>query len=137
MATSKPANGGDPEHFYLYIAHARCARIFWHGTGERLILTSSGGGYGNAGMRPELRPAAGMTGRHRVMVVLVSWKPVALVLDLLSALILASYFGSALMHGKDPFAISTGNWQPAAVSSTSHSNSLHKRNVGAPVVPSR
>ena len=48
------------------------------------------------------------------MVVLVPWKPVALVLGLLSALILVSYFGSALMRGKDPFAVSTGNWQPAA-----------------------
>src|SRR3954471_4956982 len=41
-------------------------------------------------------------------VILVPWKPIALVLGLLSALILVSYFGSALMHGKDPFAVSTG-----------------------------
>ncbi|KAA6459578.1 hypothetical protein DYQ86_15775 [Acidobacteria bacterium AB60] len=49
------------------------------------------------------------------MVILVPWKPVALVLGLLSALILVSYFGSALTRGKDPFAVSTGNWQPAAI----------------------
>src|SRR5262249_2293363 len=42
MATSKPANGADPEHFYLYIAYARRARIFWHGKGDGLILSSPG-----------------------------------------------------------------------------------------------
>ncbi|HEX4785229.1 MAG TPA: hypothetical protein VH350_12865 [Candidatus Sulfotelmatobacter sp.] len=40
------------------------------------------------------------------MVILISWKPVALLLGPLSALILVSYFGSALMRGKDPFAVS-------------------------------
>jgi hypothetical protein len=45
------------------------------------------------------------------MIILVPWKPVALVLGLLGALIFVSYFGSALMHGKDPFVVSTGNWQ--------------------------
>jgi hypothetical protein len=45
------------------------------------------------------------------MIILVPWKPVAIVLGLLGALIFVSYFGSALMHGKDPFAVSTGNWQ--------------------------
>jgi hypothetical protein len=47
------------------------------------------------------------------MVILSPWKPVALVVDLLSASLLVSYFGSALMRGKDPFAVSTGYWQPA------------------------
>jgi hypothetical protein len=42
------------------------------------------------------------------MVVLVPWKPVALVLRLRSALILVSYFGSDLAPGKDRFAVSTG-----------------------------
>ena len=61
------------------------------------------------------------------MVILVPWKPVALVLGLLSALILVSYFGSALMHGKDPFAVGTGNWQPTpAHHAAGHSNGAHK-----------
>jgi hypothetical protein len=41
------------------------------------------------------------------MVILVPWKPVALVP--LSALIFVSYYGSALMHGQDPFTVNTGN----------------------------
>jgi hypothetical protein len=45
------------------------------------------------------------------MTILVPWKPVALVLAPLAALIFVSYFGSALVHGKDPFAVSTQNWQ--------------------------
>lgn len=69
------------------------------------------------------------------MVILVPWKPIALVLGLLSALILVSYFGSALMRGKDPFAVSTGDWQPPAVHhATSHSTSAQKpihRSVGS------
>ena len=49
------------------------------------------------------------------MVILVPWDPVALVLGLLSASILSAISGSALMRGgKDPFAVSTGHWQPAA-----------------------
>jgi hypothetical protein len=72
------------------------------------------------------------------MVILVPWKPVALVLGLLSALILASYFGSALMQGKDPFAIRTGNWQPAASHHVaSHSTGAHKSKPGTPVVANR
>lgn len=61
------------------------------------------------------------------MVILVPWKPVALVLGLLSALILVSYFGSAHMRGKDPFAVSTGNWQPeAAHHAANRSTGAHK-----------
>ena len=45
------------------------------------------------------------------MIILVPWKPVALVLGVLSALILVSYFGSALMNAKGPFAVSKENWQ--------------------------
>jgi hypothetical protein len=45
------------------------------------------------------------------MIILVPWKPVALVLGLLATLIFVSYFGSALVHGNDPFAVSTGTWQ--------------------------
>jgi hypothetical protein len=46
------------------------------------------------------------------MVVLVPWKPVALVFILLSALIFMSYFGSYFgwaLHGKNPFVVNTGN----------------------------
>jgi hypothetical protein len=46
------------------------------------------------------------------MMILSPWKPVALVLGLLSASLLVSYFGSAVMRGKDPFAVSIGYWHP-------------------------
>jgi hypothetical protein len=45
------------------------------------------------------------------MVVLVPLKPVAVVLGLLSALIFVSYFGSALIHGRDPFAVNSAIWR--------------------------
>ena len=68
------------------------------------------------------------------MVILVPWKPIALVLGLLSALILVSYFGSALMRGKDPFAVSTGDWQPAATHhATSQPTGAHKPNLRAAI----
>ena len=71
------------------------------------------------------------------MVVLVPWKPVALVLGLLSALILVSYFGSALIRGKDP-AVSTGNWQPvAAHHSTSHLAGAHTKKPHGAVAVNR
>lgn len=61
------------------------------------------------------------------MVILVPWKPVALVLGLLSALILISYFGSALIRGQDPFAVSTGSWKrPAVHHSTNRSSDVRK-----------
>lgn len=64
------------------------------------------------------------------MVILVPWKPVALVLGLLSALILVSYFGSALVRGKDPFDVSTGNWRSAAAHHvTRHSTGTRKHNA--------
>lgn len=72
------------------------------------------------------------------MVILVPWKPVALVLGLLSALILVSYFGSALMHGRDPFAVSTGNWQPAAAHHVTGHSSPHQKPIHhEPVVANR
>jgi hypothetical protein len=68
------------------------------------------------------------------MVILVPWKPVALVLGLLSALLLVSYFGSALIRGKDPFAVGTGIWQPAAAHhSPNHSTGAHKPDSRAAV----
>ena len=38
------------------------------------------------------------------MLILVPWKPVVIVYGLLAALILFSYFGTALIQGKNPFA---------------------------------
>jgi hypothetical protein len=61
------------------------------------------------------------------MLILVPWKPVGLVLGLLSALILVSYFGSSLLEGKDPFAISSGQWQHStARHAAGHSVTAHK-----------
>jgi hypothetical protein len=72
------------------------------------------------------------------MVILVPWKPVALVLGLLSALILVSYFGSALMRGKDPFAANTGNWQPtAAQHAANHSSGARNPNARPAVLANR
>ena len=59
--------------------------------------------------------------------VLVPWKPRALVVGRLTALILVSYFGSALICGKDPFAVNTGNWHPATAQHfTHHPTGKHK-----------
>jgi hypothetical protein len=38
------------------------------------------------------------------MLILVPWKPVVLVFGFFTALILFSYYGSALIEGKNPFA---------------------------------
>jgi hypothetical protein len=38
------------------------------------------------------------------MLILVPWKPVAIVFGFLAALMLFSYYGSALIQGKNPFA---------------------------------
>ena len=72
------------------------------------------------------------------MVILVPWKPVALVLGFLAALILVAYFGSALISGKDPFAVSTGNWHPtAAHHATSHSTGARQPNSPTAVAANR
>jgi hypothetical protein len=60
------------------------------------------------------------------MVVLVPWKPVVFVFGLLSALIFLSFFGTALIHGKDPFAMNSGIWQHAAQHVNSQSSPAHK-----------
>jgi hypothetical protein len=70
------------------------------------------------------------------MVILVPWKPVALVLGLLSASILSAIFGSALMRGgKDPFAVSTGHL--AARSRGSCQPTFHKPNPQSRVAANR
>jgi hypothetical protein len=38
------------------------------------------------------------------MLILVPWKPVVIVFGFLAALMLFSYFGTALVEGKNPFA---------------------------------
>src|ERR1022692_4003572 len=40
----------------------------------------------------------------QLMLILVPWKPVVLVFGFFTALILFSYYGSALIEGKNPFA---------------------------------
>ena len=65
------------------------------------------------------------------MLILVPWKPVVIVFGFLAALVLLSYFGSALIEGKNPFApygsaanrVTPG--QPAAHSASEHK---HKAN---------
>jgi hypothetical protein len=68
------------------------------------------------------------------MIILVPWKPVALVLGLLAALIFVSYFGSALMHSKDPFAVSSGNWQHTTAQHTGDQSAVAHKSV--PKAPS-
>ena len=65
------------------------------------------------------------------MLILIPWKPVVLVFGFFTALILFSYYGSALIEGKNPFApygsaanrVTAG--QPAAHSASEHK---HKAN---------
>ena len=67
------------------------------------------------------------------MLILVPWKPVVIVFGFFTALILFSYYGSALIEGKNPFApygsaanrVAPG--QPAA-----HSASEHKHKANPP-----
>jgi hypothetical protein len=49
------------------------------------------------------------------MLIIVPWKPVAVVLGLLGALIFVGFFGTAIAHGKDPFSVSTGESQSQAL----------------------
>lgn len=67
------------------------------------------------------------------MLILVPWKPVAIVFGLLAVLMLLSYYGSALIEGKNPFAPygSVANHaspgRPAAHSALDHKQ-IHKSN---------
>jgi hypothetical protein len=40
----------------------------------------------------------------RLILIVVPWKPVAIAFGFLAALMMFSYFGSALIEGKNPFA---------------------------------
>ena len=70
------------------------------------------------------------------MLILVPWKPVAIVFGFLAALMLFSYYGSALIQGKNPFApygtaanhVTPG--QGAARSAQDHKQ-IHKPTVAA------
>ena len=64
------------------------------------------------------------------MVILVPWKPVAVVLGLLSASILSAISDQRLCAAEeDPFAVSTGHWQPAAAD--------HAKRHSASPIPNR
>jgi hypothetical protein len=52
---SKPANGAEPEQEYLYPDYGRLGNIFLIHAQHVLYWPYLGGGYGNAGMRPERR----------------------------------------------------------------------------------
>jgi len=55
--TSKPANGAEPEQEYLYLARGRPSKQFFEIGLASLYWLYLGGGYGDAGMRPERRPS--------------------------------------------------------------------------------
>jgi hypothetical protein len=63
----------------------------------------------------------------KAMLILVPWKPVVLVFGFFTALILVSYYGSALIEGKNPFVPygSVANRVTAGQPAT-HSASEHK-----------
>ena len=67
------------------------------------------------------------------MLILVPWKPVVIVFGFFTALILFSYYGSALIEGKNPFAPyeskknSVPAGQAAAHSAPEHKH-IHKTN---------
>jgi len=73
----------------------------------------------------------------QLMLILVPWKPVVLVFGFFTALILFSYYGSALIEGKNPFVpygsaasrVTAG--QPPAHSSPDHKHT-HKANSAKP-----
>ena len=64
------------------------------------------------------------------MVILVPWDPVAFVLGLLSASILSAISDQRLYATeKDPFAVSTGHWQPVTAD--------HAKRHSASPIPNR
>jgi len=69
----------------------------------------------------------------KAMLILVPWKPVVMVFGFFTALILFSYYGSALIEGKNPFAPyeskvnSVPAGQAAAHSAPEHKH-IHKTN---------
>jgi hypothetical protein len=64
------------------------------------------------------------------MLILVPWKPVVIVFGFFTALIVFSYYGSALIEGKNPFVPyrSAAN-RVTAVPPPAHSAAEHKHKV--------
>lgn len=61
------------------------------------------------------------------MLILIPWKPVVLVLGLLSGLVLVGFIASSLMEGKNPFAVDTSYMQRSvAKQSAAHTAPSHK-----------
>jgi hypothetical protein len=68
------------------------------------------------------------------MTILVPWKPVVLIWLLLSAMVLAGYFGSCLIKGTNPFVpypspIDRSHAPPQTPKDTSNSPALTRRDV--------
>jgi hypothetical protein len=63
----------------------------------------------------------------KAMLILVPWKPVVLVFGFFTALILFSYYGSALIEGKNPFVPYESKMNSVtAGQAAGHSASEHK-----------
>ena len=65
------------------------------------------------------------------MFFLVPWKPVALIVGILGALVFVGYVGSSLMHRRNPFGMPTAQTQvisskPAVVHANPPHRNLHK-----------
>jgi hypothetical protein len=61
------------------------------------------------------------------MLILVPWKPVVIVFGFLTALILFSYYGSALIEGKNPF-VPYGNVAKRVTAGPAAANSIPAHN---------
>jgi hypothetical protein len=67
------------------------------------------------------------------MMILVPFKPLVLVLGLLSGLIFAGFIGSSLLEGKVPFAVDTGETRHAVVKQDAvRATGEHKHRQKAP-----
>jgi hypothetical protein len=67
------------------------------------------------------------------MMILVPFKPVVLVLGLLSGLVFAGFIGSSLLEGKAPFAVDSGETRHAvAKQDAMRATPEHKRPHKAP-----
>lgn len=62
------------------------------------------------------------------MFIFVPWKPVALVVVVLAALVFAGYVSSSLMQGRNPFGMPAAQSQViSSKSATAHANSPRKK----------
>ena len=61
------------------------------------------------------------------MFILVPWKPVALIVGILGALVFVGYVGSSLMQGRSPFGMPPAQTQVISSKSTvAHASSPHR-----------